>query len=116
MENSRRCAIAHHIKKGHDLSIDNERIKKGGIEKWKARVVPHPGLSKRRMLRCSTMIDWLMTDEGEIINLTIRLRACCYGLNHIVHPQSPSGGTKNDNRAAIVEAEDHSAEEEVAQE
>ncbi|KAL2613418.1 hypothetical protein R1flu_025110 [Riccia fluitans] len=57
MKNSRRCAIAHHIKKGHGLSIDNEHIKKGGIKKWKAQVVSDPGLSKRRMLRHSTMID-----------------------------------------------------------
>ncbi|KAL2651727.1 hypothetical protein R1flu_019855 [Riccia fluitans] len=100
MENSRRFVVAHHIKKGHGLSIDNERIRKGGIKKWKARAVPDPGLSKRRMLRCNIMIDWLPIDEGEIINL----------------PQSPLGGTKNDNRAAIAEVEDHGAEEEVAQE
>ncbi|KAL2611551.1 hypothetical protein R1flu_023243 [Riccia fluitans] len=100
MKNSRRCAVAHHIKKGHGLSIDNERIRKGGIEKWKARVVPDPGLSKRRMLRCNIVIDRLLIDKGEIINL----------------PQSPLGGTENDNKAATVEVEDHGAEEEMAQE
>ncbi|KAL2650573.1 hypothetical protein R1flu_018701 [Riccia fluitans] len=52
------------------------------------------------MLRRSTMIDWLPTDEGEIINV----------------PQSPSRETENDNRAAVAEVEDHGAEEEVAQE
>ncbi|KAL2644476.1 hypothetical protein R1flu_012063 [Riccia fluitans] len=34
----------------------------------------------------------------------------------MVQPQSPSGGTENDNRAATVEVEDHGAEEEMAQE
>ncbi|KAL2608621.1 hypothetical protein R1flu_027194 [Riccia fluitans] len=66
MKNSRRCAVGHHIKKDDDMSIDNERIKKGGIEKWKARAVSDPRLSKRRR---STMIDWLPIDEGEIINM-----------------------------------------------
>ncbi|KAL2631490.1 hypothetical protein R1flu_016176 [Riccia fluitans] len=87
-------------KKGHNMSIDNERIRKGDIEKWRARAIPDLGLSKRRMLRCNTVIDWLPTDEGEIINV----------------PQSPLGGTENDNRATATEAEDHGAEEEVAQE
>ncbi|KAL2651541.1 hypothetical protein R1flu_019669 [Riccia fluitans] len=54
-------------------------------------------------------------DAETQIMQTIRLRECCYGLNRIVQPQSPLGGIENDNRATAVEAEDHGAEEEVAQ-
>ncbi|KAL3691532.1 hypothetical protein R1sor_005183 [Riccia sorocarpa] len=65
MENSRRKAVEHHIKKGHGLSIAYERIRRGGIEKWKARaVLGGAEMSKRRILHRNTVFDWAPIDEG----------------------------------------------------
>ncbi|KAL3701370.1 hypothetical protein R1sor_019392 [Riccia sorocarpa] len=68
MENSRRKAVEHHIKKGHGLSIADERIRRGDIEKWKARaVLGGAEMNKRRILHRNTVFDWAPTDEGVFI-------------------------------------------------
>ncbi|KAL3688915.1 hypothetical protein R1sor_015224 [Riccia sorocarpa] len=64
MQNSRRCAVEQHAWNEHDVDIKQERIKPGGIEKWKAQEVPTPRLLKKEMLHRSNVIDWVPTDDG----------------------------------------------------
>ncbi|KAL3700238.1 hypothetical protein R1sor_018260 [Riccia sorocarpa] len=50
MQNSRRGAITLHLWTEHEIDADRQHIRKGGIEKWKAKSVPTPTKSKYEMM------------------------------------------------------------------
>ncbi|KAL3681628.1 hypothetical protein R1sor_024584 [Riccia sorocarpa] len=51
MHNSRRASVDLHLLMDHEIDVDDERVRQGGIPKWKAKEVPTLELHRRDMLK-----------------------------------------------------------------
>ncbi|KAL3695578.1 hypothetical protein R1sor_009654 [Riccia sorocarpa] len=58
MQNSRSCAIAQHLWKAHEIDVGHKYLRKGGIEKYKAKAVPIPDMPKEDMMRRQNVVEW----------------------------------------------------------